>query len=587
MNRMLKAFVVGLLFMPLNIVAKDVDPLVGLWAAYKRFGPEISGPLRINAALKRAEIGAYAVDVTRQDASIRFELPDERGSFIGYLDGDAITGHWIQPPPMQIGQNMASPVTLRQLSGGVWQGSVSPRPSEYTFYLPVSLGEDGELNTYLRNPDRNLGLFANLKRIERDGSDLSFVGSYGRSDEEQEITTGAFDAQNDVLSMQLPPWRGGVYEFNRVADETHSAFHARPTDADAWRYMPPSALDDGWETSTLSDVGIDASVIQKMIDDEIVTRDDSIHSHRVHGVLIARHGKLVLEEYFHGFNRDMPHDTRSASKSVVSMLVGAASEAGFEISANTPVFDTLDGLSEDRDPRKQAMTLGHLLTMSSGFYCDDNDSDAPGNENTLQEQSEQPDWYRYTLDLPMAQAPGKNAIYCSANSNLIGAVVSKTTNMSLARLVFDLIAKPLDIKQYYLGLQPTGEAYFGGGAQWLPRDFMKIGQVMLNGGTWNGRRILSESWVAESTAEQVKIGDRPYGYQWWRAEYPYGDGTVQAFFAAGNGGQIVMGVPELDLTIAFYGGNYSDAVSYRAQNVLIPEYILKATAVLREAVEAD
>ena len=123
---------------------------------------------------------------------------------------------------------------------------------------------------------------------------------------------------------------------------------------------------------------------------EIRTPDDSIHSHRVHGVLIARNGKLVLEEYFHGFDRNTPHDTRSASKSVASMLVGAAIEAGFELGTDTPVYRTLLGTDADRDLRKQAMTLRHLLTMSSGFYCDDRDSDAPGNEDTLQEQQDEP-----------------------------------------------------------------------------------------------------------------------------------------------------------------------------------------------------
>ncbi len=563
--------------MPMNVVADEKDPLEGLWAAYKRFGPIVEGPLRIDAKFERADIAGHSADIVREGGDLRFELPGELGRFVGRISEGAIEGHWVQPPPMQIGQNMASPVTLRRLSSGMWQGRVRPRSSEYTFYLPVRSGADGTLSTFLRNPDRNLGIFANLKRIERNGSELAFFGSYGRSEEEQQITEGTYDSQSDVLTMQLPPWRGGLYEFARIADGAHSAFQARVENSAPWRYTPPPALDDGWKTSSLAEAGIDESVIRRMIDDEIVTTDDSIHSHRVHGVLIARGGKLVLEEYFHGFSRDTPHDTRSASKSVISMLIGAARHAGSPVDGSTPVYDTLEGPLEGRDPRKQAMNLRHLLTMSSGFYCDDNDSNAPGNENTLQEQSEQPDWYRYTLDLPMAYAPGERAIYCSANSNLIGAVLAGTTGESLKRLFANLIAKPLGITEYYLGLQPTGEVYFGGGAQWLPRDFMKIGQVMLNGGTWNGRRILSESWVSESTAKQVEIDARGYGNQWWMAEYPYRDGTVRAFYAAGNGGQIVMGVPELDLVIAFYGGNYSDAVLFRAQNVLIPEYILKAT----------
>jgi len=565
-----------LLLVPLAACADKESNLIGLWESYKRFGPEVHGPVLIDQNLQRAEAGPYLVDVTNDGNSIIFVLPDGRGQFIGQIEEKIIQGHWIQPPPMQIGQNMASPVNFEKLDSGFWQGFIRPRASEFTFFLPVNSGSGGELTTFLRNPDRNLGVFTNIRRIEQDGNVLSFVGSFFRSTDEHELASGYYNEEFDVITLVLPPWRGGTYDFRRVSVEKNGAFYARARNHLPWKYTPPPKLDDGWKISTLADVGLDEAPIRQMIDEEIRTLDDNIHSHRVHGVLIARNGKLVLEEYFHGFDRNTPHDTRSASKSMASMLVGAAMEGGFDIGTDTSVYETLRGQADDRESRKQAMTLKHLLTMSSGFYCDDNDSNAPGNENTLQEQQDEPDWYKYTLDLPMADDPGTNAIYCSANSNLIGAVLSAATGETLLDLFADLIARPLELSRYYLGLQPTGEPYLGGGAQWLPRDFMKLGQVMLSGGTWNGHRLVSEEWVAESTKAQVKIGDRGYGYQWWINEYPYGDGTVHAFFAAGNGGQIVMGIPELDLLIAFYGGNYSDAVLYRAQNVLIPEYILKS-----------
>lgn len=576
MKRTKKYLAAILLMIPLFACAEEASNLSGLWESHKRFGPDVHGPLLIDESLQRAEAGPYIVDVTNDGDSISFSLPDDQGQFIGQLKGQSIQGHWIQPPPQQIGQNMASPIVLERIDSGMWRGVIRPRASEYTFFLPIKSGADGELTTFLRNPDRNLGIFTNIRRIEQDGSALSFIGGFFRSTDEQDLASGSYDEEYDVITMVLPPWRGGTYDFQRVPDDTNSHFHARSKNASPWKYTQPPKLDDGWNTSTLADVGLDEAPIRQMIDEEIRTLDDNLHSHRVHGVLIARNGKLVLEEYFHGFDRNTPHDTRSASKSMASMLVGAAMEAGFDVSADTSVYETMRGQSAERELRKQAMTLKHLLTMSSGFYCDDNDSDAPGNENTLQEQQDEPNWYKYTLDLPMAYDPGTNAIYCSANSNLIGAVLSGATGESLMDLFADLIARPLGVKQYYLGLQPTGEPYLGGGAQWLPRDFMKLGQVMLNGGTWNGHRIVSEEWAAESTQAQVKIGDRDYGYQWWINEYPYRDGTVHAFFAAGNGGQIIMGIPELDLLIAFYGGNYSDAVLYRAQNVLIPEYILKS-----------
>ncbi|RLA25901.1 MAG: 6-aminohexanoate hydrolase [Gammaproteobacteria bacterium] len=576
MKRTKKYLAAILLMIPLFACAEEGSNLSGLWESYKRFGPDVHGPLLIDERLQSAEAGPYIVDVTNDGDSISFSLPDDQGRFIGQLKGQSIQGHWIQPPPQQIGQNMASPIVLERIDNGMWRGDIRPRASEYTFFLPIKSGADGALTTFLRNPDRNLGIFTNIRRIEQNGSALSFIGGFFRSTDEQVLASGSYDEEYDVITMVLPPWRGGTYDFQRVPDDTNSHFHARSKNASPWKYTQPPELDDGWNTSTLADVGLDEAPIRQMIDEEIRTLDDNLHSHRVHGVLIARNGKLVVEEYFHGFDRNTPHDTRSASKSMASMLVGAAMEAGFDVSVDTPVYETMRGQSTDRELRKQAMTLKHLLTMSSGFYCDDNDSDAPGNENTLQEQQDEPNWYKYTLDLPMAYDPGTNAIYCSANSNLIGAVLSGATGESLMDLFADLIARPLGVKQYYLGLQPTGEPYLGGGAHWLPRDFMKLGQVMLNGGTWNGHRIVSEEWAAESTQAQVKIGDRDYGYQWWINEYPFRDGTVHAFFAAGNGGQIIMGIPELDLLIAFYGGNYSDAVLYRAQNVLIPEYILKS-----------
>ena len=576
MNKTKKYLARFLLFVPLVACAEKENNLSGLWESYKRFGPEVHGPMLIDENLRRAEAGSYLVDVTNDGNSISFVLPDGRGQFIGRLEEKVIRGHWIQPPPKQIGQNMASPVFLQKMDSGSWQGLIHPRASEYTFFLPIKSGPDGELTAFLRNPDRNLGIFTNIRRIDQNGNRLSFVGSFFRSTDERDLASGSYDEEFDVITMVLSPWRGGTYDFRRVSAGESSYFHARARNERSWTYTPPPKLEDGWDTSTLADVGLDEASIRQMIDEEIRTLDDSVHSHRVHGVLIARHGKLVLEEYFHGFDRNTPHDTRSASKSMASLLVGAAMEGGHDVGVDTSVYETLRGPAADRESRKQAMTLEHLLTMSSGFYCDDNDPDAPGNEGTLQEQQDEPDWYKYTLDLPMADDPGANAIYCSANSNLIGAVLSAASGETLLDLFADLIAGPLGVKQYYLGLQPTGEPYLGGGAQWLPRDFMKLGQVMLNGGTWNGHRVVSEEWVAESTKVQVKIRGRGYGYQWWTNEYPYRDDTVHAFFAAGNGGQIVMGIPELDLLIAFYGGNYSDAVMFRAQDVLIPDYILKS-----------
>ena len=172
--------------------------------------------------------------------------------------------------------------------------------------------------------------------------------------------------------------------------------------------------------------------------------------------------------------------------------------------------------------------------------------------------------------------PGKLAVYCSVNPNLAGNVLSAATGESLESLFQRLVAAPLDVERYHLYLQPTGEPYMGGGIQWLPRDFMKLGQLILDGGTWNGRRILSPEFAERSVSPLYELRERHYGYLWWMVDYPYRGGTVRAFFAGGNGGQVVIGVPELDLLVTFFAGNYSDRVMFRIQEEFFPEYILPA-----------
>jgi CubicO group peptidase (beta-lactamase class C family) len=310
----------------------------------------------------------------------------------------------------------------------------------------------------------------------------------------------------------------------------------------------------------------------------IDTPIDSVHSQEVHGVLIARRGKLVLEEYFHGEHREKPHDTRSAAKSLTATLAGAAVRAGVPLDVSSPVYRVMNGGSfpPDLEPRKRALTVEHLLTMSSGLDCDDSNSSSAGNEDVMQEQTARADWYRYTLDLRAVRDPGAKAVYGSANPNLLGGVLAKASGRPLPELFHELLAEPLGIKRYHLNLSPTGDAYMGGGARLLPRDFMKFGQLMLNGGTWNGRPVLTPEWCRRAGSPLYELRGIHYGYLWWVIDFPHKGRTVRAFFAGGNGGQVVMGVPELELVVAFYGGNYSDPALYVPQRRYVPEYILPA-----------
>ncbi|MGB7295674.1 MAG: serine hydrolase [Candidatus Aminicenantales bacterium] len=440
-----------------------------------------------------------------------------------------------------------------------------------------STGRDGTAGAFIRNPERNIGVFLNVDRIERQGDRVRLIGRFFRNTEETTLAEGVYDQSSDRLSISIPN-RGGTYDFARADDDPDSSFYARGKDPGAYRYLPPSNEPDGWPTARLEDVGISSEPVKDLIERVVYPAAESVDSPYIHGLLIARHGKLVLEEYFYGFHRQKPHDSRSASKSLTSILVGAAILDGAPLDASSPVYQTIFGadLPPDIYARKKRLTVEHLLTMSSGFHCDDRDPAAPGSEDVMQEQTGEPDWYRYTLRLPMIADPGTTPVYCSANANLLGAVLSAATGRTLEELFQALIAGPLQIRRCYLDLQPTGQPYMGGGIHWLPRDFMKLGQVLLNEGTWNGRRIISREWARRSIAPLVELRDKPYGYLWWLMDYPLRGKTVRAFFAGGNGGQLVMGIPELDLVVAFFAGNYGSPVMYRIQEDLVPRYILPA-----------
>lgn len=573
-----------------SAVARDepdpAEELVGLWHAVRRFGPELRGELTVDRqeTTWRAQIAGHDVAAERADCTesaeetcaLRFSFPGDRGTLNAYLrSAGSIAGHWIQPRTQHSGLEAASPVTLSKVELGRWQGEVVPLDDDFTIFLKVESREDGTVGAFLRNPERNIGVFVNIERIERDGDHVRALGRWRGSNEDAVLTEGSYDGENGLLSLRL---RGWTYDFVRADDDPASAFHARGRDPEPFVYRVPPVLDDGWPVASLDAVGMTFEPLRRMIETEIDPADTSVHDLSLHGALIARHGKLVFEQYFHGFHRGRPHDTRSASKSAAALLVGAAIEAGEPVALDTPVYETIlgDALPADLDPRARRITIEHLLTMSSGLDCDDRDGDSPGNEDRMQSQRDNLDWYDYTLSLGMLREPGAEAVYCSVNPNLVGNVLRAATGESVESLFHRLLAEPLDVARYHLYLQPTGEPYLGGGIHWLPRDFMKIGQVVLNGGVWNGKRVLGASFARRAVEPLVELRERRYGYLWWVIDYPYRGGTVRAFFAGGNGGQLVMGIPQLDLLVAFFAGNYSDRVMFRIQEELVPEYVLPA-----------
>ena len=555
--------------------AEGENELAGLWEAKRDFTPEVKGSLRIieNDDAWRAEIGGFSVSITTEGNYLRFEIPGNRGYFRGAIEGKNIKGHWVQPRTQSNFAPYASPVYLISTGPGRWQGKVTPLNDTLHFYLVLEPGDDGSLKGFMRNPEANIGRFYRIEKVAREGEAVQFLDGQG-----QVRLEGAYHEDQGQLSIFFP-YNGGTYDFVRAGDDPANAFYPRPRSEGPYQYSPPVS-GEGWQSASLEDVGMAAGPIEEMIRMIIDTPMDSIEAPYIHGFLVARHGKLVLEEYFHGFTPDTPHGTRSASKTITATLAGIAVNER-RLFLNTPVYETMYGgvLPEGLDPRAERMVLENLITMTSGLACDDFNQDSPGNEDTMQEQEKQPDWFQYTLDLAMINEPGEVAAYCSGGQNLAGGVVAKATGEWLPDFYRDHFAAPLGMGLYHMNLSPTGEGYGGGGLLIKGRDFLKLGQVFLDGGKWQGKQIISQDWVRDGTKAINYIRDEGYGYGWWIFSYPFQGHEIKAYYAGGNGGQYVIVVPELDLNIVIFAGNYNQRVMHKSKYEYVRDYILKAVIV--------
>jgi len=554
--------------------ATSADQLLGAWGAEKEFGPSGRSTLRIWESEGRfaASVADLEAAADRSGASVTVEFPHDAGSFRGTLspDGSTIEGHWIQAPGAIERNRFASPVRLSRGTAGSWEGEIRPLQDRFSLYLLFRRDDEGVVRPILRNPERNQGVFLRLASVAVEGDDVQLLNGDG-----EVVLEGQLRSDGNVLSVFVPAL-GETFDFTRRARHEAAGLYPR-REAEEYTYRTPRPNADRWPTDHASGVGMRAARLGEFVQTIIDTETTSLRTPHIQGLLVARRGKLVLEEYFYGFQVDTPHDLRSASKSFTSLLVGRAIEEG-AITPETRVYPLFPESTENPDPRKAEMTVAHLLTMSSGYDCDDNDFDTPGNEDRMQGQSDQPNWHRYTLDLPLVRAPGEAGVYCTGGINLLGGIVARTTDTWLPEFFRTRFASPMGIDHYLWNLDPTGEGYAGGGLRLRPRDFLKFGQMALDGGRWDGHQIVDESWLRESWIPKASLnGPDDYGYAWWRTIHEWEGRSFESWSATGNGGQLLIVVPEFELVVAFNGGNYGDFRTWiRWRDELMPEFIYDA-----------
>jgi CubicO group peptidase (beta-lactamase class C family) len=395
---------------------------------------------------------------------------------------------------------------------------------------------------------------------------------------------GRFDSALDALTLTVTGLAGSApIAFQRMPPELVPSFpdapEAPPREPGSGGYVEraPEERDDGWTTAMPSDVGLDAAVIRDMvravIDDELAL---------THGVLVARHGKLVVEEYFYGFAADTWHDMRSASKTLASTLVGLAVQEGRisgALELALPFFSEYRQY-ENWDERKARITVRDLLTMSSGLDANDSDPRSVASEGAYQSQTARPDWIKLALDAPMIADPGSQPLYGGANPLILGGILEEALREPVEWFAHRTLFEPLGIEHYKFFLDPTGVLYMGGGLHMRPRDMAKFGQLYLDGGVWQGRRLLPEAWIQESWGRYGRLAplDRnghEYGYLWWHHRYEVGESVVETVEARGNGGQYIFVAPSLELVVVITAGNFRTGKTRQPEEIL-RRYILPA-----------
>jgi CubicO group peptidase (beta-lactamase class C family) len=331
---------------------------------------------------------------------------------------------------------------------------------------------------------------------------------------------------------------------------------AQGQDPTNYQYKPPADLHDGIAVGDIarSPLGaVTANAIVRAILDG--TYKD------VHSVLLYQDGKLVLEEYFYGYNAQRTHQLRSETKSFVSALAGIAIDRRAISGVNERVIPAMSYSSyANPDPRKTAITVGDFLSMSSGLDCDDHSSTSPGRETVLDDS---PDWVKATLDLPMINDPGTKGYYCSGGVSVVGRMTENAVHMPLPDFAQKYLFGPLGMARadwtWNYDLTNADKEYSQ--IHLRPRDMLKLGILFEDGGRWDGRQVISKSWVNTSTSEHSHVDNVSYGYFWWRhmfnVEMPGGEQQVLVIAAQGNGGQKIYIAPQYRLVAVFTGGGYN------------------------------
>ncbi len=342
---------------------------------------------------------------------------------------------------------------------------------------------------------------------------------------------------------------------------------------------------DSWQIATPESVGLSRAVLCPMVKWLAESKRDNVHA-----VLVVRHGKLVFEQYFTGadehlgrsvgnvtFGPTVRHDERSVSKSIVALVMGIAIDRGWIKSIDAPVFSFFPEYASLATPENSRITIRDLLTMSSGIEWHEEDVPytSPDNSEIIMDESADP--LRAALSPPMEAPPGQIWNYNSGSTELLGAILNKATGKGVDQLAGSLLFAPLGITDFTWYKHTNGSPHAAGGLRLRPRDLAKIGQMILQHGSWNGTQIVPAAWIDEATAPHL-MGEALffYGYQFWLGRSLVNGQEIQWPAAVGLGGQRLFIVPSLDLVVVVNSGMYKSERQGLVALEILDRYVMRS-----------
>ena len=327
----------------------------------------------------------------------------------------------------------------------------------------------------------------------------------------------------------------------------------------------PAAMSDDWSVSPPTQQGLDPELICAT-GRGLAKRTEAAP----HGVVVVRHGALVYEQYFAGedmygnvvpYNANTLHDIASITKGAVALLIGIAFDRGWLSDLDAPIVSFFPEYADLRTPEKDRITLRHLLAMTSGLDWPERAISLDDWTNIVRQGWSAPDPYRFVLARPVEKTPGTAWNYNSGGVWLLGLMLRKVSKQPIEEFAKEALLEPLGIRDEMWGRFPNGDAATSGGLRLRPRDLAKLGQLVLDGGVWHGRQIVSAGWIKQMIAPQSPRGwwfgfARSYGYLWWQGQSLIGDRDIEWVGAIGRGGQRLYVVPTLSLVVAVTAGLY-------------------------------